>query len=164
MSAARSLISTLSKYLDKVCLTGAVGFFVLMLVLVGVQVVGRYLFRVGPVLTEEAARYCMVWGGLLGATVAYKRLRDPRLISPPSRKDYAWASIAKFLRGGGVVVFLGPVLFYSNRFLLRHWDRTSEAIDISTFWVAVAVPVAIAVIFGHLISELVGEPVDRHQS
>jgi TRAP-type C4-dicarboxylate transport system permease small subunit len=162
MTALRGFVSSLSKRLDTACLIGAVGFFVLMLALVGVQVAGRYVFRVAPVWTEEAARYCMVWGGLLGATVAYKRLRDPRLISPPKGKDHVWPTIAKFLRGLGAIVFLGPVLFYSNRFLLRHWDRTSEAIDISTFWVAIAVPVAIAVIFVHLISELVGEPVDHH--
>jgi|WetSurMetagenome_2_1015567.scaffolds.fasta_scaffold185357_2 TRAP-type transport system small permease protein len=159
MTALKGFISSLSKGLDKACLIGAVWFFVLMLALVALQVVGRYLFRVAPVWTEEAARYCMVWGGLLGATVAYKRLRDPRLVAPPRGKSFGWATIAKFVRGIGVVIFLGPVLFYSNRFLIRHWDRTSEAIDFSTFWVAIAVPVAIAVIFVHLSSELIGIPI-----
>lgn len=158
MTGLKGFISNLSKGLDKYCLIGAVGFFVLMLALVGLQVVGRYLFRVAPVWTEEAARYCMVWGGLLGATVAYKRMRDPRLVAPPKGHGSVWPTIAKFLRGIGVVIFLGPVLLYSNRFLLRHWDRTSEAIEISTFWVAVAVPVAIAVIFVHLLSEFLGIP------
>lgn len=157
MTGMRKEISRLSRFLDRLCLTGAVAFFVLMLALVALQVVGRYLFRIAPVWTEEAARYCMVWGGLLGATVAYKRLRDPRLTAPPEGEGSLWALTAKFLRGLGTIIFLGPVLFYSNRFLARHWDRTAEAMDISTFWVAIAVPIAITVIFIHLTAELAGK-------
>jgi TRAP-type C4-dicarboxylate transport system permease small subunit len=156
MTALRHGISSVSAALDRLCLSGAVAFFVLMLALVALQVVGRYLFRIAPVWTEEAARYCMVWGGLLGATVAYKRMRDPRLKAPPRETGALWPLGARLLRAAGVVVFLGPVLFYSQRFLIRHWDRTAEAMDISTFWVAVAVPIAIAVIFIHLLAELAG--------
>ncbi|MBI5578759.1 MAG: TRAP transporter small permease subunit [Deltaproteobacteria bacterium] len=157
MMDIRKKISRLSHFLDRLCLTGAVAFFVLMLALVALQVVGRYLFRIAPVWTEEAARYCMVWGGLLGATVAYKRLRDPRLTAPPKGEGSLWVLTAKYLRGIGAIIFLGPVLFYSNRFLARHWDRTSEAMDFSTFWVAIAVPIAITVIFIHLLAELAGK-------
>jgi TRAP-type C4-dicarboxylate transport system permease small subunit len=157
MTSIRKGISGVSAALDRLCLSGSVAFFVLMLALVAFQVAGRYLFRIAPVWTEEAARYCMVWGGLLGATVAYKRLRDPRLKAPPREGSSPWAMAAKLLRSAGVVVFLGPVLIYSHRFLLRSWDRTAEAMDISTFWVAVAVPIAVAVIFIHLLAELAGK-------
>jgi len=152
MTPVRNGISSLSAALDRLCLSGAVAFFVLMIALVAFQVAGRYLFRIAPVWTEEAARYCMVWGGLLGATVAYKRQRDPRLKPPP--REGSWAVGAKLLRSAGVVVFLGPVLIYSHRFLIRSGDRTAEALEISTFWVAVAVPIAVAVIFIHLLAEL----------
>ena len=54
-----------------------------MVVLVMFQVLARYVFRAVPVWTEEAARYCMVWGGLFGATVAFHGDLDPRLIQPP---------------------------------------------------------------------------------
>jgi TRAP-type transport system small permease protein len=160
MTAIRNGISSLSNALDRLCLSGAVAFFVLMLALVALQVLGRYLFRIAPVWTEEAARYCMVWGGLLGATVAYKRLRDPRLKAPPKGEGSLWALGAKLLRAAGLVLFLGPILFYSHRFLIRQWDRSAEALDISTFWVAIAVPIAIVVIFIHLLAELAGKRLD----
>jgi TRAP-type C4-dicarboxylate transport system permease small subunit len=156
MMGLRNGIARLSNTLDRLCLSGAVAFFVLMLALVALQVLGRYILRIAPVWTEEAARYCMVWGGLLGATVAYKRQRDPRLKAPP-KEGSLWALNAKLLRATGVVIFLGPVLFYSHRFLIRHWDRTAEAMSISTFWVAIAVPIAIGVIFIHLLAELAGK-------
>jgi TRAP-type C4-dicarboxylate transport system permease small subunit len=157
MILLRNGITRLSTTLDRLCLSGAVAFFVLMLALVALQVIGRYILRIAPVWTEEAARYCMVWGALLGATVAYKRLRDPRLMAPPKAKHSLWALSARLLRAAGLVIFLGPVLFYSHRFLIRHWDRTAEAMEISTFWVAIAVPIAIAVIFIHLLAELAGK-------
>jgi TRAP-type C4-dicarboxylate transport system permease small subunit len=157
MTLFRTGISNLSAALDRLCLSGSVAFFVLMLALVALQVAGRYIFRIAPVWTEEAARYCMVWGGLLGATVAYKHQRDPRLKPPPREGSSPWAHPARLLRAAGVVFFLGPVLIFSHRFLVRHWDRTAEAMDISTVWVAAAVPFAAAVIFIHLLAELAGK-------
>jgi TRAP-type C4-dicarboxylate transport system permease small subunit len=157
MTILRTGISNLSAALDRLCLSGSVAFFALMLALVAFQVAGRYVFRIAPVWTEEAARYCMVWGGLLGATVAFKHQRDPRLKPAPREGSSPWAIPARLLRAAGVVAFLGPVLFFSHRFLVRHWDRTAEAMEMSTFWVAVAVPIAVAVIFIHLLAELAGK-------
>lgn len=154
MSAVSPKIVRVSAALDRVCRSGAVAFFVAMLAFVALQVVGRYVFRVAPVWTEEAARYCMVWGGLLGATVAFKAGTDPRLIKPPESGPRFWMAAAQTLRGTAVLVFLGPVLYYSHRFLIRHWDRTAEAIGISTFWVSLAVPLAVLIIFIHLLAEL----------
>jgi len=95
-----------------------------------------------------------VWGGMLGATIAFYRDEDPRLLQPPKKGPRLWLGLASFLRALAVVLFLGPVLYYSDRFLLRHWQRTSDALGISTFWVTVAVPVAVAVIFIHLIARI----------
>ena len=76
-------LNTASYYLDRVCRVCAASFFITMIVLVIFQVIARYVFRAVPVWTEEAARYCMVWGGLLGATIAFRADVDPRLIPPP---------------------------------------------------------------------------------
>jgi TRAP-type C4-dicarboxylate transport system permease small subunit len=153
MNALCLMIARVSAALDRVCRSGAVAFFVAMLAIVALQVLGRYVFRVAPVWTEEAARYCMVWGGLLGATVAFKAGTDPRLIKPPQSGPKLWVAAARALRGAAVLVFLGPVLYYSYRFLIRHWDRTAEALGISTFWVSLAVPLVVIIIFIHLLAE-----------
>jgi len=153
MTVRRSILQ-ISAVLNRVGEQGAIAFFAAMLSLVVVQVVARYILRAVPVWTEEAARYCMVWGGMLGATIAFYRDEDPRLLQPPKKGPRLWLGLASFLRALAVVLFLGPVLYYSDRFLLRHWQRTSDALGISTFWVTVAVPVAVAVIFIHLIARI----------
>jgi TRAP-type C4-dicarboxylate transport system permease small subunit len=152
--AVRGFILQISSVLNQLCERGSVGFFAAMLILVLVQVVARYILRAVPVWTEEAARYCMVWGGMLGATIAFYRDEDPKLLQPPKKGPRLWLGFASILRALTVVLFLGPVLYYSDRFLLRHWQRTADALSISTFWVTIAVPIAVAVIFIHLIARI----------
>jgi TRAP-type C4-dicarboxylate transport system permease small subunit len=157
----RNAVSRFSYGLDRFCRVTAVGFLTVMLGLVMFQVVARYLFQAVPVWTEEAARYCMVWGGLLGATAAFRADSDPRLVQPPNSGSRAKIAAATWIRAIGAIVFLGPVLYHSDRFLMRTWYRTSEALGISTMWVTLAVPVAVVIIFCHLTAKLVGPTTNR---
>jgi TRAP-type C4-dicarboxylate transport system permease small subunit len=157
----RNALSRFSYVLDRSCRVAAVGFLTVMLGLVLFQVVARYLFQSVPVWTEEAARYCMVWGGLLGATAAFRADSDPRLIQPPKSGPKVKIALATWIRATGAIVFLGPVLYHSDRFLMRTWYRTSEALGISTMWVTLAVPVAVIIIFCHLAAKLMASATGR---
>jgi TRAP-type C4-dicarboxylate transport system permease small subunit len=150
----------ISGELDKICRAASVGLFSLMLLLVLFQVVARYVFQAVPVWTEEAARYCMIWGGLFGATAAFHADSDPRLIQPPRRGPKALIAAAGWLRAVAVVVFLGPVLYHSERFLARSWHRTSEGLEIPMAFVTVAVPLAVVIVFIHLAARLIGADSD----
>jgi TRAP-type transport system small permease protein len=143
-----------SALLDRGCRAAAALFFAAQLLLVLFQVVARYLFQSVPVWTEELARYCMVWGGLLGATVAFHMDLDPKVLQPPRRGPRLWIVATTWVRAAATLIFLGPVLYYSDRFLARTLQRTTEALGISMVWVAVAVPVAVAVIFFHLLARM----------
>lgn len=162
----RKVVLACSDKLDRFCRWAAVGFFSVMLALVVFQVIARYLFQSVPVWTEEVARYCMVWGGLLGATAAFKAESDPRLIHPPKSGPRLKIAAATWMRAIAVVVFLGPVLYHSDKFIMRSWHRTSEALGVSIAWVTLAVPAAVAVILFHLAAKLLesGTGKLRHQS
>ena len=150
----KEILSRTSASVDRLCRVTAVVFFAAMLLLVIFQAIARYIFLAVPVWTEEAARYCMVWGGLLGATVAFRAHVDPRLFKPPTTGYPAWIVSARWLRALAAVVFLGPVLYHSDTFLQRTWHRTTDAMGIPTAFVTVAVPLSIAVIFFHLLAKL----------
>jgi len=154
----RRILARSSDYLDVGCQWAATGFFIALLVLVVFQVVTRYLLHNAPVWTEEVARYCMVWGGLLGATVAFKEGSDPFLVPPPTKGNRIWVSSARILRAMATVAFLGPILYHSDKFLLRTWQRTTEALGIPTAFITVAVPLAVVIIFFHLLAQLMGRP------
>ena len=154
----RRILARSSEYLDLGCQWAATGFFGALLMLVVFQVVTRYILHNAPVWTEELARYCMVWGGLLGATVAFKEGSDPCLVPPPTQGNRLWVSAARILRAIATVAFLGPILYHSDKFLLRTWQRTTETLGVPTAFVTVAVPLAVAVIFFHLLAQLLGKP------
>jgi len=152
----RRSIELVSFGLDKFCRVAAVGFLSLMLLLVLFQVLARYIFQAVPVWTEEAARYCMIWGGLFGATVAFRADRDPRLIQPPQTGSKIWIVSATWLRSVAAVVFLGPVLYHSNRFLARSLHRISDGLEVPMAWITMAVPIAVVIILVHLLARLIG--------
>ena len=155
------VISLISYGLDKICRTASVGFLSMMLLLVLFQVLARYIFQAVPVWTEEAARYCMIWGGLFGATVAFRGDSDPRVIQPPKTGSKAWIISATWLRTITTVIFLGPVLYHSARFLARGLHRISEGLEIPVAYITVVVPLAVVIIFIHLIARLIGSEADQ---
>jgi TRAP-type C4-dicarboxylate transport system permease small subunit len=151
----------MSAGLDRACRFGAAAGLALMVLLIGVQVVARYLFSEPPGWTEEGARYAMVWSGMLGAAVAFKAGADPvmlRLKALEGNAAIAW------LRAASVVLFLGPILYFclygpgqdlARGFLARSASRNAEAIGLSMAWFTAALPVAFTAILIHVAASLV---------
>jgi len=163
---ARAVI-WISDRLDRLCRYGAAACIVAMLAAVSLQVAARYLFNQPPSWTEELTRFAMVWGGMLGATIAFKTRFDPTLVTLPPGLSAAIRLAAAIVGSAAVLIFLLPVLYYSlfgpdwsfaRGFLARTMGRVAEAMGFSMVFVAVAVPFAIVVILVHLAARLAGEP------
>jgi hypothetical protein len=76
------------------------------------------------------------------------------------------AVITGTVQSAVVIIYLTPVLWYcffgpgnnpARGFLLRHSRTTADALDFSTLWVAIAVPVMIVIILVHLIARWAGD-------
>jgi TRAP-type C4-dicarboxylate transport system permease small subunit len=156
-------VMRLSDALHRLCRWGAVAGMMLMVVLIAVQVVARYLFREPPAWTEEGARYAMIWGGLLGATLAFRWRQDPVLVNLGYFERGRGVGLGLALRALATIVFLGPIWFYcvfgpnfdvTRGFLARSAERTAEAIGLPMVWFSAAVPIAITIIFVHLAAQL----------
>ncbi|MEO7241681.1 MAG: TRAP transporter small permease subunit [Variovorax sp.] len=150
----------LSHGVDRCCRVGAAAALVLMLVLIGIQVIARYLFSEPPGWTEEGARYAMVWSGLLGATVAFKARRDPVLLE---LKRFETHTAIAWLRAASVLLFLGPILYFclvgpggdlARGFIARSASRNTEAIGLSMAWFTAALPVTFVAILIHVAAAL----------
>jgi len=160
----RGLAAT-SDALDRLCRWGALLALALMVVLIGIQVLARYLWSDPPGWTEEAARYAMVWAGLLGATVAFRTRFDPVLATFKVFGSGPMRVASETLRAVATVLFLGPIWFFcifgpnfdiSRGYLARSAQRSAEAIGVPMVWFAVALPIAITVIFIHLLADIAG--------
>ena len=158
------LLVRLSADLNRICWVLAGLFMVAMLFSVGLQVVARYIFFSPPSWTEELARYCMVWAGLLGATVAFHRQEDPVLAAVP-RPDARWLAFSlALIRASAVVIFLLPVLYWSPVIIGHHMERLTESMKITSGYVMLVVPIFSATILIHLLARLMGALMKNYDS
>lgn len=163
MTTIANALLWLSDTIDRLLRRVALICLVAMVAFISLQVVARYGFAAPPAWTEEAARYAMVWVGLLGASVSYKAGFDPRLVQVPASLPRPLRQLAALMRGAAVVVFLGPILFYcffgpglnpARSFLTRSLNSTAETFDMPLIFVAITVPVFIIAIFVHGLAHL----------
>lgn len=158
MKALANALTKVSNLVDRVMLIGGLIFLTMMVVIICLQVVARYGFSAPPPWTEEAARYSMVWVGLLGAAVSFKAGFDPALVKIPHTLSPPLRVLAACIRGTAVVIFLAPILWYcfygpnmntARSFLARNLSTTAESFEMSMIFVAITVPIFIIAIFLH---------------
>ncbi|SDE74034.1 TRAP-type C4-dicarboxylate transport system, small permease component [Salipiger thiooxidans] len=158
MRSLALFLDRLSLGVDRVLRLIALVCLVLMVCFIVLQVVARYGFAAPPAWTEEAARYAMVWVGLLGASISFRAGFDPKLVKLPATFPRPILALGALLRGAAVLVFLGPILFYcfygpglnpARSFLTRNLYTTAETFDMATIFVAITVPIFIIAIFLH---------------
>ncbi|WP_372421882.1 TRAP transporter small permease [Salinarimonas chemoclinalis] len=159
--------------LDRMARALTVTFLCVLVVAVMIQVVARYVFASPPAWTEELARYAMIWAGLMGATMSFKRRFDPAMFQNPRPRLAALAVGAAVMQSLVVLVYLLPILWHSvygpgmnfeRGFLLRHARMTASTLDVPTLFVAIAVPLMVVVILVHLAARWCGDPAGSGES
>ena len=165
--AVRETIVALSAGIDRVCLLLAKAALVGMVGVIMVQVVSRYGLRQPPVWTEELARYLMVWGGLLGATAAFRRATDPAVVRADENARDRRARLAKLAIAITAVIFVVPILYFSlfgagmdpaRSFLMRMSARTSPGLGLNLAFIAAAIPTMCVVILIHAAARVLDGP------
>lgn len=161
----RRSIVALSDFLDRIMRAATVAFLVLLVAVVILQVIARYVFASPPAWTEEIARYAMIWAGLLGATMSFKRGFDPALFAEIGGDSRLMRLAAKAGRSLPVLIYLLPILLFcflganmtvERSFLVRHSRSMADAFDFPTLLVAIAVPIMIVTILVHLAARWCG--------
>lgn len=172
MRRAGHAVVALSAGLDRLCLFLAKAALVGMVAVIMLQVVSRYGLRQPPVWTEELARYLMVWGGLLGATAAFRRAADPAIARVNERAGDRRARFAKIAIAATAVIFVGPILYFSlvgagfdfsRSFIMRMAARTSPGLGINLAFIAAAIPTVCVVILIHLAARVIDGPLMRNE-
>lgn len=157
------VIQQTSAAVDRVCLIGAklaLGGMVLTILL---QIWARYGFDFPFSWTEELARYLMIWAGLLGATCAFKRKLDPRVINPQDGAKDALHWLRLGITAVTVSIFLMPILYYAfygpnmnfeRGFLWRSSNRVSPGLGVNMALVGSVVPLSCGIILLHLLAQI----------
>lgn len=148
IARAAERLYSVSEALNWTARRAAALFFLAMLVTMMLQVVARYAFASPPFWTEELARWLMVWGGLLGASCAFHTHADPAMVHAPTHSVWRQKvqAVARFVAAWA---FFLPVLWYTYPYFIRQIARTSEGLEVSTAWMAAALPVSLFLILFH---------------
>lgn len=164
MKNVAKALTRASDAVDQVLRVVGIFFLIVMVALICLQVLARYGFSSPPAWTEEAARYAMVWVGLLGASVSFKAGFDPALVKIAPDAARRRILIAGAIRAAAVVVFLGPILWYcffgprmniARSFIARSFSTKAETFDMPLIFVAITVPLFIGAIFLHGLAKMV---------
>jgi TRAP-type C4-dicarboxylate transport system permease small subunit len=125
-----------------------------MLIVIILQIVARYIFASPPTWTEEIGKLLMIWGGLLGTSIAFKRRADIILYNPRNKNGLV-DLLRRVIRFSAVLMFTGVILYHSPSFLLRSLSVDFFGIQgVSVIWATSAVPCFIALIFIHNLDHL----------
>lgn len=163
MRAVSDLLNRLSHGLNRVALVGAALAVAVMLAAAGWQVIARYLLHQPPVWTEELARFSMVWGGLLGASCAFRQRLDPTLFPEALAKSGVRGLVFTLIRAFGVLCFAIPILWFSffgpganpaRGYLARLAGRQTETMDLPMVVFGIAIPLAFALILLHVLADI----------
>ncbi|MEZ0468313.1 TRAP transporter small permease [Phaeobacter sp. SYSU ZJ3003] len=163
MRAVADRLNRVSWGLNRAALLGAALAVAVMLAAAGWQVIARYLLNQPPIWTEELARFSMVWGGLLGASCAYRLRRDPTLFPDALQATGVRGLVFSLIRSLGVLCFILPILWFSllgpggdpaRGYLARLAGRQTETMDLPMTVFGIAIPLAFAVILFHVLADI----------
>jgi len=150
-----------SATINSIALWGAVLAVIVMVGSAGWQVIARYVLDAPPIWTEELSRRAMVWGGMLGASCAFRSSADPTLFPGMRDLEGRAGAVLALIRASGVLIFAAPVIWFSifdsrmnplRGFLGRSLNRNAEMIDVPMIWFTAAVPLAFAIIVLHVLA------------
>ena len=163
MRAIANLFEKLSAVLDRIALVVAVTAVAVMLGAAGWQVVARYALSQPPAWTEELARFSMVWGGLMGASCAFRSKADPTLFPEALVTVGHRGRLLLTIRSLGVLAFILPTLWFcffgpganpARGYIARLAGRQAETMDLPMMVFGLAIPIAFSVILVHVLAEL----------
>lgn len=166
MSTARAIakgLDRVSVWLHYGAMGGAVFAVLVMLAAAGWQVFARYLLAQPPAWTEELARFSMVWGGLLGASCAYRLKADPTLFPDSVDRRGRLGVLLVVIRSAGVLILVlttlwfcafGPGMNLARGYVARLVGRQAETMDLPMIVFGVAIPIAFTIIVIHVLADL----------
>lgn len=120
---------------------------VALLLIVWAQVASRYILNDSLTWTEEAARYLMIWGVLLGVNLAYLKgyLISINMFTanlPENVRRVLW-----MVRVGLSLFFTGILTYYGVHLCILGMNMESPALGINYLWVFLSVPVGAGLLF-----------------
>ena len=142
-SAINKLIEKYEKVLDWV----TSGILAVLLLIVLAQIVSRYVFNSSLSWTEEAARYLMIWGVLLGVSLSYLNGYLIAIETFVERFPPALRRVVRVVNNLLSLFFTGILTVFGVNLCILGAQMESPAMEISYLWIYLAIPVGAGLLF-----------------
>ncbi len=111
-----------------------------MTLLVGVQILGRFVFGFSIFWSDELARFLLIWISFLGMSVGVRRGAHPGIASLvralPARSARSLFTVALLLS----LLFFGVMVVYGGFLVIRTWPQRSVSLGLRMSIPYLAVP------------------------
>lgn len=118
-----------------------------LLLIVWAQVASRYVFNNSLPWTEEAARYLMIWGVLLGVNLAYLKGYLISINFFTAKLSMEIRSILRIIRTILSLFFTGILTYYGFHLCVLGANMESPATGIKYSWIYMSVPLGAGLLF-----------------
>jgi len=136
-----------------IVVTGAI-----LVILVAGEVFSRYVLQRSLFFAEELSRSLFIWGSFLGASLALRRRQHVGLELGRIGRLRA----VRLLIHALILVFLVAFLISSLDLLPAMWQRQTTTLEVSVFWVFLALPVGALLMILQLAALAIAGPTDDH--
>jgi TRAP-type C4-dicarboxylate transport system permease small subunit len=125
-----------------------------MVLLVFIQVAGRYLFQTSFSYTEEIVRYLFVWVTFVCAAAAVQHGGHVSLVGVINHLSPSVRSAAAWFRFTGAVLFAGILVYHGVRIVLLQFrtEQTTAALGAPMWIIGLAIPVSASLLIIRLIA------------
>jgi TRAP-type C4-dicarboxylate transport system permease small subunit len=151
-------MNKLFTYLDKALAAALIGVMICILLSVSWQVVSRYLLKDPSSVTEELARFLLIWVGMLGAVYAYRtnshlglNIVLDKMSDKPKKITLVFIQLLVIGFSGLVLVFGGSELVE----LTLELKQISAALSINMWVVYAVLPISGCLLILYSIANLI---------
>jgi TRAP-type transport system small permease protein len=129
-----------------------------MIIPVTLQIFSRFVdFIPRYIWTEEAARFCLIWLIMLGATIAVRDGAHFDVDVLPAPKTAKGKAISRLVVHGSILLVALTFIAFGWRFALFGWQQNSEMTGINMLWIHAAWPFAGICWFLFLLEKIVDD-------
>ncbi len=155
MSALRNLSHAASRLLIGVAAAGLIA----MVIIIGWQVIGRYVLGSSPSWSEQAAQVLMIWFAFLAAAAGVREGFHIRIVAVEEAVSPRVRAVMRAIAG---IVVSGcglAMLILGGELVLRTWDHTIPSLGLSRGLAYLGLPISGGLIFIFALEQMFAPPV-----
>lgn len=160
-----TVISKVSKGLDRLCILLLVLITILMTVSLVVMIFGRNFFNASFASLEEISRFTLVWLTFFGSAIAYKRKEHMGMDFLVSKLKGKSAVYIRYVQEIFSLMLFALFIFYGTELVVFNLNTLSLQSGISMGYVYIVIPVSGFVMLIHAINHIfdISKKVHNHE-